>query len=110
MDTLGSFLDDWEAQHGALTPEELARACDEMTPLPLEVDALRQGAGDEALIAREQLPDDLHQAFGMTRESHSTSYLIGWNLFIRLPAAFRRMLGLPKKHHHIPRWYWTRWP
>jgi hypothetical protein len=113
--TLGSFLDDWEAQHGALTPEELARARDEMRPLPLEAGALRQGA-DEASppqainrstisarkpltpqtlarrIAREQLRNDLHKAFGMTRESHSTSYLIGWNLFIRLPAAFRRML------------------
>jgi hypothetical protein len=34
MDTLGAFLDDWEAQHGHLTPEELARAHDEMKLLP----------------------------------------------------------------------------
>jgi hypothetical protein len=47
MDTLGSFLDDWEAQHGALTPEELARARDEMRPLRFEAGALRQGAEDE---------------------------------------------------------------
>jgi hypothetical protein len=33
-EALGAFLDDWEAQHGALTPEELARAGDEMRPLP----------------------------------------------------------------------------
>jgi len=31
---LGSFLDDWEAAHGALTLEELARARDEIQPLP----------------------------------------------------------------------------
>jgi hypothetical protein len=45
---LGSFLDDWEAQHGALTQEELARARDEMRPLPLDAGSLRQGVGDEA--------------------------------------------------------------
>jgi hypothetical protein len=40
MDTLGAFLDDWEAQHGHLTPEELARAHDEMKLLPLEAGTL----------------------------------------------------------------------
>jgi hypothetical protein len=35
-DALGAILDDWEAQHGALTPDELARAEDELKPLPSE--------------------------------------------------------------------------
>lgn len=33
-DALGSFLDDWEAKHGELTPEELSRATRELTPPP----------------------------------------------------------------------------
>jgi hypothetical protein len=33
-DALGSFLDDWEAKHGDLTPEELARAKKDLTPPP----------------------------------------------------------------------------
>ena len=28
---LGSFLDDWEAKHGELTPEDLVRATKELT-------------------------------------------------------------------------------
>lgn len=31
---LGSFLDDWEADHGDLTPEELARATNDLTLPP----------------------------------------------------------------------------
>jgi hypothetical protein len=31
---LGSFLDDWEAKHGELTPEELARATKELAVTP----------------------------------------------------------------------------
>jgi hypothetical protein len=33
-DALGSFLDDWEAKHGDLTPEELARATKDLTLPP----------------------------------------------------------------------------
>jgi hypothetical protein len=33
-DALGSFLDDWEAKHGDLTPEELARATEDLTLPP----------------------------------------------------------------------------
>ena len=34
---LGSFLDDWEAKHGELTPEELASATKELTRPPKKV-------------------------------------------------------------------------
>jgi hypothetical protein len=34
---LGSFLDDWEAKHGELTPEELASATKELTRAPKKV-------------------------------------------------------------------------
>jgi hypothetical protein len=33
-DALGAFLDDWEAKHGELTPDELARATSELTLPP----------------------------------------------------------------------------
>lgn len=33
-DALGSFLDDWEAKHGELTREDLARATKELTHPP----------------------------------------------------------------------------
>jgi hypothetical protein len=33
-DVLGAFLDDWEAKHGELTPDELARATNELTLTP----------------------------------------------------------------------------
>jgi hypothetical protein len=33
-DALGSFLDDWEAKQGELTPEDLARATKELTRSP----------------------------------------------------------------------------
>jgi hypothetical protein len=33
-DALGAFLDDWEAKHGELTPDELARATNELTLPP----------------------------------------------------------------------------
>jgi hypothetical protein len=34
---LGPFLDDWEAKHGELTPEELASATKELTRPPKKV-------------------------------------------------------------------------
>jgi hypothetical protein len=34
---LGYFLDDWEAKHGELTPEELANATKELTRTPKKV-------------------------------------------------------------------------
>jgi hypothetical protein len=38
--TLGCFLDDWEAKHGELTPEELASATKELTRPPKKVGAI----------------------------------------------------------------------
>ena len=42
-DTLGAFLDDWEAQHGPLTPGELATAADVLADAP-------QCKGDRRLL------------------------------------------------------------
>jgi hypothetical protein len=39
---LGYFLDDWEAKHGELTPEELASATKELTRPPKKVSVNRQ--------------------------------------------------------------------
>jgi hypothetical protein len=33
-ESLGGFLDEWEAQHGEMTTEELARASAELSPPP----------------------------------------------------------------------------
>jgi hypothetical protein len=39
---LGCFLDDWEAKHGELNPEELANATKELTRAPKKVGVNRQ--------------------------------------------------------------------
>jgi hypothetical protein len=39
---VGYFLDDWEAKHDELTPEELANVTKELTRTPKKVDVNRQ--------------------------------------------------------------------
>jgi hypothetical protein len=47
---LGSFLDDWELRNGALTPEELARARDDMRS--------QANSGDMKRSRSQHAPDD----------------------------------------------------
>jgi hypothetical protein len=48
----------------------------------------------------------------MARDHHSWEWLIGWNLFCRLPNFLRSLVGRPHKTFRFPRWYnwlWSGW-